>query len=1140
MTLVRPQWGQPAADSCAVHSMSTRESQSRGAMMRRAIFALLALLGSVSSASAIVFSGPSYTPPGGASCILTGTAGLAGGATWTCTQTVANYSNLYIGIKNNNVPAGTSPQGESMDTNAPSGAEIFAHSSTGATAIVYTGTTQVWNAVTGAFQAVDTRLTLTFTGTGSMVTDATTMALSNANGAVHALWRTTAAAFTVNALIEARDGVGAFGPALPYFGTSSPSVHGKNTRDVTDRDVAHVDIGFYYSTCGDGTPDPNFSAEQCDLGGGNGSGTTCCTSLCQFRAGGQTCRAALNECDVTETCTGSAATCPADVVDPNGTPCTDDGNVCTNDVCNGAIGAPACVHPNNSAPCNDGLFCNGADTCTGGSCTIHVGDPCDGPDGDGDCSETCDEGADNCDGNDTNGSACTDSVFCNGTDTCSSGLCDVHSGDPCDGPDGDLDCSETCDEGAANCNGADPDGGTCRADAGECDVEETCLGGVCPADGFESNGTPCGSPTDTDCDNPDTCDGNNVCLSNLEANGFPCGDPSDTDCTDPDTCDGAGTCEDNHEPGSTVCRAASAGQECDAVEFCDGAGNCPADGVLPLNTVCRGVAGGCDVEEVCDGVDSDCPPDLFESSATVCRPDTGDCDVGENCPGDGPNCPPDDFEPSGTACGSPGDTDCDNPDTCDGSNNCQSNNEPLGTTCTSDGETCTVDECDGAATCTHLAGNLGVECRAASAGQECDEPEECDGIATTCPADGVKPLNTVCRPDAGDCDTEEVCDGVSSDCPADVVEPDGTPCGDPSDTDCTDPDTCLAGACDGNHEPTSVECRAASAGQACDAAENCDGAGNCPADAPALSGTICRPAVGDCDVAETCDGASFDCPAIDGKSTGICRPAAGVCDLPESCDGVSDDCPALDVKSTAECRPAANQCDMAEDCDGINDACPTDVFQPNGTPCPDLLYCNGAETCQTGICSAGADPCPAFCDEPTDMCLASSCATAPLGGCRTSEKGLLLIKNKDTDDSKDRLVWKWIKGQTTSQMEFGDPTMTAHYGLCIYDAGNNLVGTMDVPPSSLWVPISDKGYKYFDLSATNDGAFKIKLKGSTKPKAKALVKGRGVGLPDPINTMALALPVKVQLLNNENGICFETNFNTAKVNTTAKFKAKSP
>src|SRR6185503_2117701 len=96
---------------------------------------------------------------------------------------------------------------------------------------------------------------------------------------------------------------------------------------------------------------------------------------------------------------------------------------------------------------------------------------------------------------------------------------------------------------------------------------------------------------------------------------------------------------------------------------------------------------------------------------------------------------------------------------------CEDNHGTAGTPCATDNNACTVDECDGGGLCAYTAGNVGVECRAASAGFECDEPEECDGINPNCPADDVKPNGTLCRASAGDCDILENCDGVNFDCP---------------------------------------------------------------------------------------------------------------------------------------------------------------------------------------------------------------------------------------------------------------------------------------------------------------------------------------------------------------------------------------
>jgi hypothetical protein len=60
--------------------------------------------------------------------------------------------------------------------------------------------------------------------------------------------------------------------------------------------------------CGNGTIDWD---EQCETGG-------CCTSTCQFAVAGSVCRAATGACDATETCSGTASTCPADALVPAG------------------------------------------------------------------------------------------------------------------------------------------------------------------------------------------------------------------------------------------------------------------------------------------------------------------------------------------------------------------------------------------------------------------------------------------------------------------------------------------------------------------------------------------------------------------------------------------------------------------------------------------------------------------------------------------------------------------------------------------------------------------------------------------------------------------------------------------------------
>src|SRR5205807_1670201 len=95
------------------------------------------------------------------------------------------------------------------------------------------------------------------------------------------------------------------------------------------------------------------------------------SNSCQHLAGnaGVQCRASAGECDLAESCTGASAACPADTKAPAGTECTDDGNVCTVDRCDGT--SNSCQHPagNAGVQCraSSGAACDAPDFCTGTS-----------------------------------------------------------------------------------------------------------------------------------------------------------------------------------------------------------------------------------------------------------------------------------------------------------------------------------------------------------------------------------------------------------------------------------------------------------------------------------------------------------------------------------------------------------------------------------------------------------------------------------------------------------------------------------------------------------------------------------------------------------------------------------------------------
>jgi hypothetical protein len=552
-------------------------------------------------------------------------------------------------------------------------------------------------------------------------------------------------------------------------------------------------------------------------------------------------------------------------------------------------------------------------------------------------------------------------------------------------------------------------------------------------------------------------------------------------CNDGLFCNGADTC--NGSGGCTV----HAGNPCpgpdgdtNCSESCnEAADNCTA--ADPNGTSCRPAAGVCDVAETCSG--GVCPANAFATSG-VCRAASGVCDKPESCNGSGANCPADAVQPATTSCRASGGV-CDIQEFCDGST-----------------KVCPPDA------------KSTAQCRA-SAG-DCDVAENCNGVSNNCPVDGFASPSTVCRAATagGVCDVTEFCTGSGPNCPPD------------------------------SFQPASTVCRPEAAGEACDVAESCPGNGpSCPPDGFKSSSTVCRAASAgqDCDQTELCTGSGPSCPADAVKANGtVCRPSAGVCDVSDSCNGSSKLCPA-DAKSTAVCRAAVDVCDASESCDGSGNNCPADLKAANGTPCPDGMFCNGDETCQAGVCSAGSDPCPGsqICDEPSAMC--TSCASAPANGCRTAGKSLIVIKD-NANNSKDKLIWKFIKGQPTTFAELSDPRTTADYTLCIYaGAGDTLVGTIAVPASnSFWKVIgNNKGYKYFDPNSTEDGANKIKLKSSTGNKTKAIFKGRGEQLPEILGPTGLATPVTAQLVNRQTGVCLEGTYNgPPKKNTAQQFKAK--
>ena len=162
-----------------------------------------------------------------------------------------------------------------------------------------------------------------------------------------------------------------------------------------------VDTCLGGACVGAGTPCPD--SPRC-----NESTDSCVQCLTAGDCGGTTplCDPATNQC----------------VACLNAADCAD-GNACTTDICQ--IGG-TCIWINNSLPCDDGVFCNGAETCSVGVCAIHDGNPCT-------TSQICDEDNDVCmtPQRCVTNADCDDDLFCNGVETCGFGDTCVPGADPC-------------------------------------------------------------------------------------------------------------------------------------------------------------------------------------------------------------------------------------------------------------------------------------------------------------------------------------------------------------------------------------------------------------------------------------------------------------------------------------------------------------------------------------------------------------------------------------------------------------------------------------------------------------------------------------------------------------------------------------
>jgi hypothetical protein len=486
----------------------------------------------------------------------------------------------------------------------------------------------------------------------------------------------------------------------------------------------HVDHGGTVFTIGD-----CISAPECD------DGLPCTDDFCDF--GGFVCinQPMHNFCSNGEFCDG-AEICDLILGCTPGLPMAcDDGIACTVDGCDEAN--DQCINAPDDVACADGTYCNGVETCDavlgcqagppiacddGVACTVdacnEIDEDCDNLPNDGACNdgmfcngvETCDAllgcqtGTNPCPGAQcdevgdvciacTNDVHCNDGLFCNGVESCVDNIC-VADTAPCD--DGNLCTLDACDEDNDECSNTvndctrrgsicDPSDGQCK----ECLNDAHCDDSVaCTTDTCDTNTGLCVlSIDDAACDDGLFCNGTETCDAVLG-----CQAGANIDCDDNVPCTSDACDEDNdtctHDTADAAC---DDGLFCNGAETCDAVLGCQAGADPCPNTACDDTSDAC----VDCQTDPDCDDGLFCNGVETC--DGGTCVAGlaVQCD-DGVTCTIDSCNEATNACANTlNDAACNNGLYCDGVEACTMSGCAAGVTVAcDDGIECTVDGCD--------------------------------------------------------------------------------------------------------------------------------------------------------------------------------------------------------------------------------------------------------------------------------------------------------------------------------------------------------------------------------------------------------------------------------------------------------------
>ena len=722
--------------------------------------------------------------------------------------------------------------------------------------------------------------------------------------------------------------------------------------------------------CDDKNP---CTKDSCDLAKG-------CT---QVTFDGLPCDADGTACTQGDVCLGSACQKGKVVA-------CDDGNPCTEDVCDSKSGQCQSKPIDDGVPCDDGTKCTNKDACAQGICkgkavNCDDGNPC--------TDDVCDAKT-GCGPTPLTGAPCSDDNPCTLGDLCKGGSCEKGKPKSCDSPDGCI--SAKCNLADGACKFADVDDGLPCTDGNACTAADTCKIGTCK-----------GKVIDCDDKNPctdDACDAQTGCKS--ISNTAPCTDGNA--CTELDKCvqakctgqpkNLAVECGDGNPCTTDGCDAKNgciytANQaSCDDGNGCTEGDQCTAKACESGTNTCGCQKDGdcaqqedgnsCNGKLICDKakvpflckvnpktiVNCDTSADST-CLVTNCQPKTGQCAAvaepdGKTCDADGSVCTQSDACKLGTCTkGSAAQCNDQNPcttDACDTKSGCThlANDAP----CDADANACTIADMCQNSLC--VAGPK----KSCSDGEFCTS-DGCNSKSGACAYDGV-PLNgKACDGDGSVCTDSDACNAgacvpgkvkACSDnnlCTDDVCDAKAgckftanlQPCNDNSA--CTGSDACAGGKCAGLPFNPGVDCDDGNpcTTDSCDPKSGCLHAAN---QSPCDDGNLCT--VGDTCADKVCTSGTNTCGCqkdadCTGQEDGNLCNGTLYCDkqkLPYTCK--------VNPKTVVACDTSADTACFQTTCSVKTGLCGP-LAEPEGKSCDaDGSVCTQNDQCKQGLCAKGA------------------------------------------------------------------------------------------------------------------------------------------------------------------------------------------